>query len=113
MPLFFGRGPTAHNPTGGLRHVRWRTSILAGGWLYTTEQYRRPSCSLCLLSPTAHLTRPIAEEGALDCSNGWQSFDFRMLAGLEGFVANFVQQVIPGQLPLSVRRLRGERVELF
>ena len=30
-----------------------------------------------------------------------------------GFVANFAQKVIPGQLPLSVRRLRGERVELF
>src|SRR2546423_1087076 len=29
------------------------------------------------------------------------------------FVANFAQKVIPGQLPLSVRRLRGERVELF
>ena len=32
---------------------------------------------------------------------------------LSGFVANFAQKVIPGQLPLSVRRLRGERVELF
>ena len=29
-----------------------------------------------------------------------------------GFVANFVQKVMTGQLPLSVRRLRGERVEL-
>ena len=32
---------------------------------------------------------------------------------LEGFVANFAQKVMMGQLPLSVRRLRGERVELF
>lgn len=31
----------------------------------------------------------------------------------EGFVANFAQKVMKGQLPLSVRRLRGERVELF
>ena len=30
-----------------------------------------------------------------------------------GFVANFAQKVMTGQLPLSVRRLRGERVELF
>ena len=30
-----------------------------------------------------------------------------------GFVANFAQKVMKGQLPLSVRRLRGERVELF
>ncbi len=29
-----------------------------------------------------------------------------------GFVANFAQKVMTGQLPLSVRRLRGERVEL-
>jgi hypothetical protein len=33
--------------------------------------------------------------------------------GFLGFVANFAQQVMTGQLPLSVRRLRGERVELF
>ena len=32
---------------------------------------------------------------------------------MKGFVANFVQKVMTGQLPLSVRRLRGERVELF
>jgi hypothetical protein len=30
-----------------------------------------------------------------------------------GFVANFVQNVMKGQLPLSVRRLSGESVELF
>jgi hypothetical protein len=30
-----------------------------------------------------------------------------------GFVANFAQKVMTGQLPLPVRRLRGERVELF
>ena len=30
-----------------------------------------------------------------------------------GFVANFAQKVMEGQLPLSVRRLRGKRVELF
>ena len=30
-----------------------------------------------------------------------------------GFVANFAQKVMTGQLPLSVRRLSGERVELF
>ena len=35
------------------------------------------------------------------------------LEGDGGVVANFVQKVIPGQLPLSVRRLRGERAELF
>ena len=31
----------------------------------------------------------------------------------EGFVANFAQKVMKGQLSLSVRRLRGEGVELF
>ena len=30
-----------------------------------------------------------------------------------GFVANFAEKVMTGQLPLSVRRLSGERVELF
>ena len=30
-----------------------------------------------------------------------------------GFVANFAQKVVKGQLSLSVRRLSGERVELF
>mgnify|MGYP003450186223 CR=1 FL=1 len=35
------------------------------------------------------------------------------LGKLRGFVANFAQKVMTGQLPLSVRRLRGERVELF
>ena len=30
-----------------------------------------------------------------------------------GFVANFVQKVMTGQLPLSVRRLGSERIELF
>ena len=30
-----------------------------------------------------------------------------------GCVANFAQKVMTGQLPLSVRRLSGERVELF
>ena len=29
------------------------------------------------------------------------------------FVANFAQKVMTGQLPLSVRRLRSESVELF
>ena len=33
--------------------------------------------------------------------------------GSHGFVANFAQKVMKGQLPLSVRRLRGEGVELF
>jgi len=32
---------------------------------------------------------------------------------LHGFVANFAQKVMQGQLPLSVRSIRGERVELF
>ena len=31
----------------------------------------------------------------------------------EGFVANFAQKVMPGQLPLSVRRLSSKKVELF
>jgi hypothetical protein len=30
-----------------------------------------------------------------------------------GFVANFAQKVMKGQLPLSMRRLSGERVEQF
>jgi hypothetical protein len=30
-----------------------------------------------------------------------------------GFVANFAQKVMKGQLSLSVRRLSGESVELF
>jgi hypothetical protein len=32
---------------------------------------------------------------------------------LLGFVANFAQKVMTGQLPLSVRRLGSERIELF
>ena len=32
---------------------------------------------------------------------------------VHGFVANFAQKVMTGQFPLSVQRLRGERVELF
>src|SRR5215467_14167183 len=31
----------------------------------------------------------------------------------KGFVANFAQKVMKGQLPLSVRRLSGQRVEQF
>ena len=34
-------------------------------------------------------------------------------AGGSIYVANFAQKVMEGQLPLSVRRLRGKRVELF
>ena len=37
----------------------------------------------------------------------------REVSPQEGSVANFVQNVMKGQLPLSVRRLRGESVELF
>ena len=49
----------------------------------------------------------------------YDGFGYRELARIlwhqthEGFVANFAQEVIPGQLPLSVRRLGGESVELF
>ena len=39
--------------------------------------------------------------------------ELRWPDGIEGFVANFAQKVMTGQLPLSVRRLSGERVELF
>jgi hypothetical protein len=35
------------------------------------------------------------------------------LRGHGSFVTNFAQKVMTGQLPLSVRRLSGERVELF
>src|SRR5499427_198342 len=31
----------------------------------------------------------------------------------KGFVANFAQEIVTGQLPLSVGRLRGQRVEQF
>jgi hypothetical protein len=31
----------------------------------------------------------------------------------EGFVANFAQEVMKGQLPWSVERLRGQGIELF
>jgi hypothetical protein len=38
-----------------------------------------------------------------------ESYTVLRMAG--GFVANFAQKVMKGQLPRSVRRLRGERVE--
>jgi hypothetical protein len=37
----------------------------------------------------------------------------RRAYSIAGFVANFAQKVMKGPLPLSVRRLSGERVELF
>ena len=42
-----------------------------------------------------------------------ESINDRRIHEKKGFVANFAQKVMMGQLPLSVRRLRSERVELF
>ena len=81
MLSFFGHRPAAHNPTGALRHVRQRVSNLAGGWLCTTEQYRIVPALFAFCRQPPMLSRPIGA-GAPDCSSGWQSFDFRMLAGL-------------------------------
>ena len=36
-----------------------------------------------------------------------------LLSNIAGFVANFAQEVMKGQLPLLVRGLSGEGVELF
>ena len=41
------------------------------------------------------------------------SFTASVEYDLSGFVANFARKVMTGQLPVPVRRLRGERVELF
>jgi hypothetical protein len=35
------------------------------------------------------------------------------IPGVQGFVANFAQEVVKGQWPLSVWRLSGQGVELF
>ena len=69
------------------------------------------------LVPSSPFSRPLR---ARDCGPALASLP-HLLPGVRrrpqmssrGFVANFAQKVMTGQLPLSVRRLRGERVELF
>src|SRR5262249_28587573 len=80
-----------------------RSSFVTGSWHQTeADLTTNPVGSILLCYPV-----PEERTGSFSC------VVVSPPRGHGSFVANFAQKVILGQLPLSVRRLRGERVELF
>jgi hypothetical protein len=85
-----------------------------------------PSVQMCDIHPPTPPEKPsnhvpVDNEDCVSVTQSYIIYD-RFLVGFEvgcyrwkknGFVANFAQKVMKGQLSLSVRRLSGERVELF